>query len=203
MKRLFLIVFLITPQAKAEFLEHQPQAHVGLFVPSFESADTGFKPAGVDVAMGYQFGLSDNLDVGFRFSYAYFSARADHTHIESATDRSYDGVLDFTGASYRPELTARYKVFAGHLIAPYVEASLGYGWTTYHNTRFADVHGRDFEGINVGDFGRGAPFASGGMGVDWRIANLVMVGISLRYLHGFDSLFKGAFVFPIYATLYF
>ncbi len=154
----------------------------GLFLPSFHSQSPA-APAlgGWGVGAFGQYGLLHDLAVGLAFEMTSFSGEA-RGHRIVQDGQSYVGELRFNGTLYHPQLTAEYKLYAGYNLAPYLEASAGYVWATYRDQVLVNDDNQSY-GLDIADRGQGSPTVSVGLAVDYRLLDLVMIGIAPRYTY--------------------
>jgi len=199
---LFALLILASP-ARAEQDEISVGMQAGLLLPAFSpTSATAFTLATWTAGIYGNYGILDDLTLTASFTCFMFEGEAsDYRHSEDGLD--YTGNLRTKTRSYHPQVGVKYKVFSGYDIAPYVDASIGYAWTTFHGSRLLDENNAEYD-VQISDFGQGVFTVTAGISVDYRIANMVFVGLgfSFTYAIGDGNLLEHYFSLPIQAAYY-
>lgn len=187
MRVLALMLALLSLPLSA--LAEEGEASVGLegalVLPGFQSNDpTAFALATWGVGAVGQYGVIDDLFVQGRFSFSVFEGRSERDL--EVMGRTLPGTLVFQTLQYHAELGARYKLFSGYKLAPYVETHVGYLWSGIRDRRFLTPGGKDY-GLDLPNEGEGAFTLSGGLAVDYRLFNLLFVGVAVRFVYAFGG----------------
>jgi hypothetical protein len=187
--RVLAVIFmcLVVPAiADAEQDELTFGAEAGLMLPDY-SPQSATAPTLATWTTGVlvSYGVLDDLSITTQFNFSMFDATAGG-YTTTVDTLPYTGELKFSGRFYHPQVGARYKVLSGYNIAPYVEAGLGYAWTTIHAPVILDDEGRSF-GLGLGDWGEGTWTVAAGLVVDYRISNLLFVGLTGRFVYALES----------------
>lgn len=195
---LALCLALHEAPARAEKDEITSGLQGGLMLPGFSpKSKTAFTLATWSIGAFGQYGLLDDLYLTLGFSFSTFGATANGYRYQEGGGYDHEGNLDFTARLYHPELGARYKLFAGYDLAPYLDVTLGYAWTTYHSVRFQDVD------QDIPDFGEDALTLGVGVSLDYRLFNMLFVGIGFKYNHFWgDRLFQSYMSIPLQVSYY-
>ena len=177
-----LVLALLAPgRAWGEAGEISAGVEGALALPGFSSTSpTAFALATWSVGAFVQYGVLDDLYLQGRFSFTTFHAETDR--VLEVAGRLLPGTLRFQTQQYHLELGARYKLFAGYDLAPYVETQIGYLWAGYEGQRLLTADGRDY-GLELEDFGDGAFTIGGGFAFDYRLFNLLFVGAAVRFVY--------------------
>lgn len=192
---------LIASTALAEKDEKVVGVTGGLFLPSFHSqSPTAPGLGGWGVGGFGQYGLTHDLSVGLAFEVTSFSGEAQGRRIVQ-DHQPYVGELRFNGTLYHPQLCAEYKLYAGYNLAPYIEASVGYLWATYRDQVLVNEDNQSF-GLDIEDLGQGSPTVSVALAVDYRLLDLVMVGIAPRYTYVPRGLLTHVVTLPLTVAYY-
>ena len=179
-------VLVFPPRALCEQDELTLGAEAGLLLPDYSpKAATAFTVATWTAGVVVSHGVLDDLSLTAQFNFSLFSAMADD-YSKTVDGLEYEGSLDFSGRLYHPQIGARYKVFSGYNLAPYVEAALGYAWTTVHRPKIVNDAGQVY-GLDLNDWGEGTVTVSGGLVVDYRVANTAMVGLTGRFVYALQN----------------
>jgi hypothetical protein len=174
---------MIPGLARAEADEISVGIEGALVLPRVRANDsTAIAAATWGVGAYAQYGLLEDLYLQGRFMFSAFEGTIETT--KEYRGRMLEGVLGFSSTMYHFEVGARYKVYAGYDLAPYVEAHAGWMWSAYRGQTFRDAVGRDY-GLVLADFGEGQGTVAGGVAVDYRVMNSVLVGGTMRYVHAF------------------
>jgi hypothetical protein len=200
---LVLALFLVLPGlARAEQDEVTLGAEVGLLLPDFSpKSATEIAVATWNVGILLSYGVLDDLSLTAEFLFSMFDATSTgytlrHDQLE------YTGSLDFSSRVYHPRVGARYKLFSGYNLAPYVEAHLGWAWSTYHKAKLLNEDGLDY-GLGLGDWGESAFTVSVGASVDYRLANAVFLGLGFSYTYAIGGgLLRQFFSIPLQVSYY-
>lgn len=188
MRWIALVVGLSTlgiGSARAEQGEASGGVEGALVLPGFSSQDrTAFALATWGVGAVGQYGVLDDLYVQGRFSFMTFQGRS--ARDLEVSGRALPGTLEFETFQYHVELGARYKLLAGYDIAPYVETHLGYLWSAVRDQRFLTPGGKDY-GVDLPNRGEGAFTLGGGVAVDYRLFDLLFVGVAVRFVYAFGG----------------
>src|SRR5262245_20818654 len=129
--------------ARGEQGEASGGVEVALVLPGFKSNDpTAFALATWGVAAFGPYGVLDDLYVQARFSFMTFEGKSERDL--DVSGRSLPGTLQFDTFQYHLELGARYKLFAGYDLAPYIETHVGFLWSAIRDQRFLTPGGKDY-----------------------------------------------------------
>lgn len=192
---------LASTAAQAEEGEASAGVEGALVLPGFASNDpTAFALATWGVGVVGQYGVLDDLYVQGRFSFMTFEGGSDRRM--DLSGRSLEGTLRFETLQYHVELGARYKLLAGYDVAPYVETQFGYLWSAFRDQRFLTPDGRDY-GIDLPNHGQGVFTLGGGLAVDYRLFNILFVGVAVRFVYAFGAgLHRYHLAAPIQVSVY-
>lgn len=167
--------------AQAEQGEASAGVEAALVLPGFRSNDpTAFALATWGVGAFGQYGVLDDLFLQGRFSFMTFEGKS--VRDLEVAGRSLPGTLQFEAFQYHLELGARYKLFAGYDLAPYVETHVGFLWSAIRDQHFLTAGGKDY-GLDLANRGEGAFTIGGGVALDYRLFNLVFVGLAVRLVY--------------------
>jgi len=198
-----LVVIFTFGAAWAEMNEATVGLHSGLMLPSFSSTSpTAFTLATWAAGVVGEYGLLDDLSLTARFTFSMFDGDAGgFSFSEDGLD--YSGLLRCSVRVYHPQMGLKYKLYSGYNLAPYLEASFGYAWTTFHEPRLLNEEGLIYD-VGISDFAEGAFTFTVGVYGDYRLYNMVFVGVGVHctYLIG-DGLLEHYFSVPVFATYYF
>lgn len=186
-RALVILAALATAPAIAQ--AEEGEASVGLegslVLPGFQSNDpTAFALATWAVGAVGQYGVLDDLFLQGRFSFSAFEGKSER-NLE-VLGRMLPGTLRFEAFQYHVELGGRYKLFSGYDLAPYAETHLGYLWSGIRDRRFLTPGGKDY-GVDLPDQGEGSFTLSAGLAVDYRLFNVLFVGVAVRFVYAFGS----------------
>lgn len=181
MRTALLLAALFLPRvAFGEADEISGGLEAALVLPGFSSENpTAFALATWGVGAMVQYGVLDDLYVQGRFSFMTFRGRSERTMEVFGSELS--GTLQFETLQYQAEIGGRYKLISGYDLAPYVESQIGFLWSGYQDQRFLTPNGRDY-GLDLSDFGEGALTLAAGAALDYRLFNLVFVGVAARFV---------------------
>jgi hypothetical protein len=203
MKRIGMLILLVTAagEARAERGEISGGVEGALSLPGFSSTSpTAFALATWSAAVFGQYGILDDLYGQMRFSFSTFRAESDR--VLEVGQRPLPGTLRFDAFQYHVELGARYKLFSGYDLAPYVETHVGYLWSAYRDQRFLTPDGRNY-GLDLEDFSEGAFTIGGGLALDYRLFNLLFVGVAVRFVYPIgDGLHRYHLSIPLQVSVY-
>ena len=198
----FLLVAFACSQARAERNEASVGMHGGLMLPSFSSTSpTAFTLATWAAGVAGEYGLLDDLSLTARFTFSMFDGdAAGFGFSEDGLD--YSGLLRCSARVYHPQVGLKYKLYSGYNLAPYLEASAGYAWTTFHEPSLLNDEGLIYD-VGISDFAEGSFTFTVGVSADYRLFNMVFVGVGIHftYLVG-DGLLEHYFSVPVFATYY-
>lgn len=191
----FLSTIAVAMPARSESLEHVVSLEGLMILPRLESRDdTAFIATSFGGRVSYAFGVTDDLYTLVRFSSWIYDGAVDGV-TESSPQGQYTGRLFFHGEGYRPEIGARWKALSGFNVAPYLEAYVGYQWTTFRDRDLRNRLGGSY-GLNLNDFGRGSLTVAGGISGDIRLGNMVFLGLSGLWTKAFaDDFYRGDLTF--------
>lgn len=192
----FVTVFGGLPIAHAEWHESMVGLVGGPLFPGLSPPDAT-APVLVTWLVGVEglYGVTDNLDVRASLSTSRLAGRlSDWT----APGTTYRGTYAFDEAYYRPEVGARYKVYGGYNLAPYIEANAGYMWAICTGGTVS----RGDTMVRIANNARGHATVGGGVALDYRLANMAFVGVAIRYTHVFDGLSEHLVSAPLYISYY-
>ena len=198
---LMISVLLLPSRARAEAGEISGGVEAALVLPGFSSTSpTAFALATWSVGAFGQYGILDDLYGQLRFSFTTF--RANSEQVLDLSGRSLPGTLSFETFQYHLEIGVRYKLFAGYDLAPYVETQVGFLWSAYQGQRFLTPDGRDY-GVDLDDFGEGAFTIGGGLALDYRLLNLLFIGIAVRFVYPIgEALHRYHLSIPLQVSIY-
>jgi hypothetical protein len=88
-------------------------------------------------------------------------------------------------------------VLGGYDLAPYLDILVGYQWTTYRDAsvRYGMSEGDGAEpnaserNVALDDFAEGSVTVSVGVSLDYRLADIVLLGMSAAFTHAFAGLY--------------
>ena len=197
-----LVVLFTCCTALAERNEATVGLNGGLMLPSFSSTSpTAFTLATWAAGVAGEYGLLDDLSLTARFTFSMFDGDASgYAFSEDGLD--YTGLLRCSVRVYHPQVGLKYKLYSGYNLAPYLEASFGYAWTTFHEPRLLNEEGLIYD-VGISDFAEGGFTFTVGISADYRLFNMVFVGVGIHftYLVG-DGLLEHYFSGPVFATYY-
>jgi len=175
----------------------------GLMLPAFSpTSSTAFTLAAWTAGVYGSYGVLDDLSLVASFSFFMFDGDAtNYTHSEEGLD--YKGTLRCSTRGYHPEIGLRYKVVSGYNLAPYFDASVGYAWNTFNDSRLFNEAGQEYD-VHISDFAQGMFTVSAGISVDYRIENMIFVGLGLKFTYAFGSgnLLEHFFTVPVQVSYY-
>lgn len=189
--------------ANAEADEHVLGGSALITMPQFENEDaTAFGVTTIGAQVSYQYGTTEDLYAVAQFSFWVIpNAATDYSHYDTATQRAYDGSLNFNGEGYHGEVGCRYKLYSGYNVAPYIEVYGGYLWSTFRDPNLRNENNISFD-FDMTSFGRGAFTAGGALGFDVRLWNVLLAGASVKYTMALDDVVKGAVSIPVTMSYY-
>ena len=196
-----VLLFSVTP-AEAERNEASIGLHGGVLFPAFHpTTPTAFTLATWAAGVAGEYGLLDDLSLTARFTFSMFDGDAGGFGF-SEDGLDYTGLLRCSVRVYHPQVGLKYKLYSGYNLAPYLEASFGYAWTTFHEPRVLNEEGLIYE-VGISDFAEGAFTFTVGISADYRLFNMVFVGVGVHftYLVG-DGLLEHYFSVPVYGSYY-
>jgi autotransporter-like protein len=156
-----------------------------LLMPGFAAEDaSAFSLATWGLGAFAQYGILDDLSAESHVLVGAFHGSTDHS--EPFHGRTLSGQLHFASTQVHVELGARYKLYAGYNLAPYVEAMCGVLWATYSGQSFDDPMGRSY-GLSIADKGEASFTVSIGLAADYRVLNMFFVGAALRYVQALSG----------------
>ena len=189
--------------ASAEQDELAVGAQGGLLLPAFSpTSPTAFTLATWTAGVYGTYGVLDDLSLTASFSFFMFEGDAGgFKYTEESLD--YEGTLICTTLAYHPEIGVRYKVYSGYDLAPYVDASIGFAWTTFHNSKLFNEDGLEYD-VNINDFGEAIFTVSAGISLDYRIENTIFIGLGFKFTYaiGDDNLLEHFFTMPLQVSYY-
>jgi hypothetical protein len=197
-----LAMALLCPEpAWAEAGEIAVGVEGALALPGYSSTSpTAFALATWSVGAFGQYGIIDDLYLQGRFSFTTFHAESER--VLEVSGRALPGTLRFETLQYHLEVGGRYKLYAGHDLAPYVETLIGYLWAGYQDQRFLTPDGRDY-GLDLDDFGDGAFTISAGLAADYRLFNLIFIGAAVRFIYPIGAaVHRYQLVIPIQVSMF-
>jgi len=175
----------------------------GLMLPAFSpTSATAFTLAAWTAGVYGSYGVLDDLSLVDSFSFFMFDGDAtNYTYSEECLD--YKGTLRCSTRGYHPEIGLRYKVVSGYNLAPYFDASVGYAWNTFNDSRLFNEAGQEYD-VHISDFAQGMFTVSAGISVDYRIENTIFVGLGLKFTYAFGSgnLLEHFFTVPVQVGYY-
>jgi len=197
------IVMVLPGAAFGEKYEIAVGLQGGLMLPAFSpTSATAFTLAAWTVGVYGSYGVLDDLSLVASFSFFMFDGDADnYTYSEEGLD--YKGTLRCSTRGYHPEVGLRYKVYSGYNLAPYLDASVGYAWNTFNDSRLFNEDGQEYD-VHISDFAQGMFTVSAGISVDYRIANMIFVGLGFKFTYAFGSgnLLEHFFTVPVQVAYY-
>ena len=204
MKRALLIVALCLAAGPADAERGELAVGIagGLRFPSFGSQDpTDLILTTWSAGAFAEHGVLDDLFVGGRFHYNQFDA-VDIDHTATIDGRLYSGGLTFALQTWHVEIYSRYKVYAGHDLAPHLTLAGGWIWTVYRAPVLTTPEGQAIE-LTLDDFAEGAFTTSGGLLVDYRLLGLLFVGLGVELTHFWgDVLYRSHISVPVSVAWY-
>ena len=203
-RSLLLASILLLPswEVMAEKDEISVGLQTGLMLPGFSpTSSTAFTLATWNAGICGTYAVLDDLTLTASFIFSVFDGSA-NGYRKVVDDLEYKGKLRFASQLYQPEVGARYKVYGGYDLAPYVEASLGYAWSVYDSPKMTTAQDQEL-GIEVKDFADGAFMLTVGIYADYRLFNMLLVGLGFRYSQALGTpLLQGYFSFPLQVSYY-
>jgi len=193
---------LLPRSAEAERNETSIGLQGGLMLPSFSSTSpTAFTLATWSAGAVGEFGLLDDLYLTAGFTFSMFDGdAAGYAYREDGLD--YTGLLRCSVRVYHPQVGLKYKLYSGYNLAPYLEASFGYAWTTFHGPRLLNEEGLIYD-VGISDFAEGSFTFSVGLSADYRLFNMLFVGVGAYFTYMLkDNLLEHYFSIPVFATYY-
>ncbi len=200
---LLLGLLLASPgEARAEQTEITLGAEVGLLLPDFSPKSAAeIAVATWDVGILLSYGVLDDLSLTAEFLFSMFDASSSGYTV-SSDGLDYTGSLDFSSRVYHPRVGLKYKLFSGYNLAPYIEGNIGWSWSTYHDAKLLNEEGLDY-GLGLGDWGESAFTVSVGASLDYRLANVVFVGLGFSYTYAIGGgLLRQFFNLPLQVSYY-
>jgi len=175
----------------------------GLMLPAFSpTSTTAFTLAAWTAGVYGSYGILDDLSIVASFSYFMFDGDSDnYTYSEDGLD--YKGKLRCSTKGYHPEVGIRYKVYSGYNLAPYLDASIGYAWNTFNDSRLFNEDGQEYD-VHISDFAQGLFTVTVGVSADYRIANMIFVGLGFKFTYAFgsDNMLEHFFTVPVQVSYY-
>jgi len=166
--------------ASAERDEVIAGLHGGAHFPGFRSQQsTDFLLATWTAGAWAEYGALDYLHLGGRFVYSRFDA-LDGGRTTEVDGFDVTGDLRFALETWHAQFTARYTLLAGYGAAPRLHLAAGYVWQIVGDQRLDTADG-SAEVDGLADEGRGALTVTAGLMVDYRLFDLVMLGVGLEY----------------------
>lgn len=179
------LVVASAARARAEEGEWSAGVTSGALFPAVASQDaTAFRLTTWMLGGQARYGLVDDLDLTFHIGWAQF---AGETREEVTFGRPVEAVRVFAAQQFEVRAGARYKWLGGYDFAPYVEAGVGYQWTIYGAQDLRDPRTGQSFGLDVADVGQGGFTLTLGAAGDWRVFNLVFVGLAIRVTEIFGA----------------
>ena len=203
MRGLFIVVsWLAVSSAAAERGESAVGIAGGLRFPSFGSQDpTDFVLTTWSAGAFVEYGVLDDLFAGARFHYNQFEA-VDIDHAAMLDGRLYAGELTFKLQTWHVEGHCRYKIYAGYNLAPHLILAVGWVWTVYRSPVLTTPEGQAIE-LTLDDFAEGALTTSGGVVVDYRLLDMLFVGLGIELTHFWgDVLYRSHISAPVSVAWY-
>lgn len=193
--------FLAPVEVRAEEAELAVGLEGALILPALETGDrTAVSLATWGLGLYGRYGLLDDLDLSLRGSFAAFGGQVGTTM--EVRGRAVVGNLGFDLQQWQFEAGARWKLFAGYNLAPYLEGHVGWMWSVYQDQRFMTPAGQDL-GLELPNEGRGAFTVSAGLALDYRLMNLLFVGVAARWTEVFgDGPYRRYISAPIQVAFY-
>ncbi len=170
----------LTP-ASALAVEHELSFGLegGLLLPGFDSPDpTAFHLASWTAGGAVQWGLTWDLWLLTRFSVSSFSAKVPETR--DYRGHELLGERHFDALTFQTEVGVRYDLIGGYALSLYVEGGFSFLWSGYSSQQFLNAQGMDF-GIEVQDEGQAALLVSGGLSVEYRLLDLLLICLGARF----------------------
>lgn len=170
----------LTP-ASALAVEHELSFGLegGLLLPGFDSPDpTAFHLASWTAGGAVQWGLTWDLWLLTRFSVSSFSAKV--TETRDYLGHELLGERHFDALTFQTEAGVRYDLIGGYALSLYVEGGLSFLWSGYSDQQFLNEHGMDF-GLEVPNEGQAALLVSGGLSVEYRLLDLLLISVGTRF----------------------
>ena len=199
---LFSALLLLTAAAGAEQGEAAVGLHGGLMLPSFSSTSpTAFTLATWAAGVTGEYGLLDDLYLTAGFTFSMFDGDAEG-YAFTEDGLQYNGLLRCSVRVYHPQVGLKYKLYSGYNMAPYLEASFGYAWTTFHGPRLLSDDDLIYD-VGISDFAEGSFTLTVGVSADYRLFNMLFVGAGayFTYVTG-DNLMEHYFSVPVRASYY-
>jgi len=196
---LICMAVLWSGEARAEQREDVVGIGALMVLPRINtSSSTGFAAVGWGVQGFAAYGVLQDLYVEARFGLWDQGGNMSNVTLVVPSG-TYRGNLFWTGEAYKAELGLRYKVFSGFNLAPYLEAYGGYQWTTFTGQDLRNAAGGSY-GLPIGDVGQGAGTAGGGVALEYRLFNVVLLSASCLYTKVWNSLYAGDLTIGIAAA---
>jgi len=182
MKWLMIAMICLTPwMASAERNEAIAGLYGGAHFPGFRSQDpTDFLLATWSAGAWAEYGLLDDVSVGGRFVYSQFDA-LDGDRSAMVDGFPVTGDARFALETWHAQLMARYTLLAGYSFAPRLHLAAGYVWQIVGEQYLDTPDGSTAAETPLVDEGRGAFTLAAGVMVDYRIFDLVMLGVGVEY----------------------
>jgi len=198
-----ILVLAISMLAHAERGESVISTRAGVWLPDFDPTSTSaFALATYSASTSYRYGLLDDLFIGVRFGLSgYNASTGDYRYEDPRTALAYTGRLYFSGMSYLTEATLLYNLYAGYNLAPRLEVSVGYLYSTYRDAELFDENDTSY-GLDIADFGEGSLAYSAGFTLDYRLWNMMFVGVGARFVGASSGALSSAIEFPLTLSLY-
>ena len=195
----FVVIFSSTAHAEKGELTSSVEGAVSL--PSFDSGSpTAFDLAAWTLGGGFDYGVIHNLHLGLRFSYSRFNGVAPR-YATDVNGRLQEGQLSFAGQFFHPQATARVNLFPGYNLAPYLDLGVGFLWAIYRGNQLLDDQFRLIT-EDIEDFGEGSLTLEAGFSLNYRIYNRVTVGIGVRWMTVFNTIYSYSINVPFKFAYY-
>jgi hypothetical protein len=198
---LVITLIALASVARAEDGEKSVSVEGTLLLPSFSSPDaTAVALAALGVRARAEYGVTDDLSVTVGLGFSAFSGQTGDTR--SYLGRPLSGNLALDLDQIQGEIGARYLLFGGYNLAPYVEAGVGVLFLNFRNEDLLDTKGESY-GLMLPDESSVALTGSIGLRIEYRLMNLVRIGAGVRLTEVFGNrLYKRFIEVPLGGALY-